>query len=106
MKGFDVFLLPSIKEGIPYVLLEAGAAKVPIIATNVGGIPDIIKDQETGILIPPRSTYALAKSLEDVFLNYNQAQIRSEQFFDQIQNNFTLQNSVDNTVAIYLSNTI
>ncbi|MEX0909881.1 MAG: glycosyltransferase [Candidatus Paceibacterota bacterium] len=50
LKAFDIFLLPSYKEGLPYVLLEAGYASVPFVARDIGGIPDIINTNENGIL--------------------------------------------------------
>ena len=60
----DIFILPSISEGIPKVLLEAMAKGLPIIATNVGGIPDIIKDRENGILTAPASPYEIVKAIK------------------------------------------
>lgn len=53
LKAFDIFVLNSRKEGLPYVLLEAGAAGLPVAATFVGGIPDIIKNDKTGLLATP-----------------------------------------------------
>jgi glycosyltransferase involved in cell wall biosynthesis len=51
MKAFSVFVLPSKKEGLPYAILEAGAAGLPVVATTVGGIPEIVEDMKSGILI-------------------------------------------------------
>src|SRR3972149_3977672 len=53
LKALDIFVLPSRKEGFPYALLEASLAKLPIVATTVGGNLDIINSDKTGILIPP-----------------------------------------------------
>jgi len=53
LTAFDIFLLASVKEGLPYAILEAGYAGVPVISTSVGGIPGVIKNLETGLLIPP-----------------------------------------------------
>ncbi|HEY4504602.1 MAG TPA: glycosyltransferase [Candidatus Paceibacterota bacterium] len=61
LKAFDIFVLPSLKEGLPYVLLEATQASLPIVATNVGGIPDILGDKS--ILVPPKDVTALANAL-------------------------------------------
>ncbi|MHA1753909.1 MAG: glycosyltransferase family 4 protein, partial [Candidatus Odinarchaeia archaeon] len=52
---FDYFILPSLSEGLPIVILEAMMIGKPVIATNVGGVPEIIKDKETGLLIPPNN---------------------------------------------------
>ena len=63
LKAFDIFVLPSYKEGLPYVLLEASLAELPIIATRVGGIPDIIEDTKNGLLVPPGSSIEIMKKL-------------------------------------------
>ncbi len=59
----DIFVLPSDWEGVPLTILEAMAAGKPVIATAVGGVPELVKDGETGILIPPQDTQALAQAI-------------------------------------------
>lgn len=66
LPAFDVFVLPSIKEGFPWVILEAMAAKVPVIASEVGAIPEIITDGENGLSVTPRHTEELASKIERV----------------------------------------
>jgi glycosyltransferase involved in cell wall biosynthesis len=61
--GCDLFLLPSYAEGLPYALLESMAAGVPVIATRVGAIPDVVADGTHGLLIPPRDAKAIANAL-------------------------------------------
>lgn len=63
LNAFDVFLLSSVKEGLPFVILEAGFAGVPVISTSVGGIPEAIKNLETGLLIPPRRPQEIKNAL-------------------------------------------
>ncbi len=63
MAAMDVFVLPSLNEGMGRVLLEAGAAGTPVVATSVGGVPDIIRNGETGILTPPRDPEAMAEAI-------------------------------------------
>jgi len=63
LKAFDVFVLPSVKEGMPWVLLDAMAAKVPIIATNTGAIPEILEDEKEGLLVPTKNSSTLAKKI-------------------------------------------
>lgn len=63
LKGFHVFFLPSHKEGVPYVLLEAQAAGLPIVATRVGGIPEI-HTQAMGKLVEPTSIKGMVLQLE------------------------------------------
>jgi glycosyltransferase involved in cell wall biosynthesis len=59
----DVFVLPSLWEGLPYVLMEAGSFSLPVVASNVDGIRDMIKDGETGILVSPKDSNTLALSV-------------------------------------------
>jgi glycosyltransferase involved in cell wall biosynthesis len=59
----DVFVLASHSEGLPYALLESMAAGVPVIASHVGAIPDVVVDRVHGLLIPPRSPEALADAI-------------------------------------------
>jgi glycosyltransferase involved in cell wall biosynthesis len=64
LPGFDAMLMPSIKEGLPYAILEAGMAELPVAASYTGGIPDIITHNETGILIiNPKSSDEIATAI-------------------------------------------
>lgn len=60
----DVLALPSWREGFPLVVVEAMAAGVPVVATPVGAIPDLVRHGETGLLVPPREPAALASALQ------------------------------------------
>jgi glycosyltransferase involved in cell wall biosynthesis len=59
----SLLVLPSHSEGSPYVLLEAMAAKVPIVATRVGGVPEIVEDEESALLVPVRDPRAMAEAV-------------------------------------------
>ena len=61
--GCDLFMLPSYAEGLPYALLESMAAGVPVVATPVGAIPDVMVDGTHGVLVPPRDGKAIAQAL-------------------------------------------
>ncbi len=62
----DVFVLSSLSEGAPNVILEAMAAGVPVVASNVGGVPDMVRDGETGRLVEPGDPDALADAVLDI----------------------------------------
>lgn len=63
------FVLPSLKEGFGIVILEAMAAGVPVIATNVGGIPDIVEHEHTGILVEKGNAEQIAEAIEKIYSN-------------------------------------
>lgn len=65
----DLFVLPSVSEGMGLVLLEAMQARLPIIATQVGGIPEVIRNGMDGLLIPPMNSQALAATCKQIFKN-------------------------------------
>jgi len=65
----DLFVLPSLSEGLPNAVLESVAAGVPVVATDVGGIPEVIVDEGSGLLVPPRDAPRLAAAMERMLRN-------------------------------------
>ncbi len=61
MKEMDILVVPSVSEATPTVIFEGYACGVPVIATRVGGIPEVVKENETGILIPPEDPFSIAE---------------------------------------------
>jgi glycosyltransferase involved in cell wall biosynthesis len=64
--ALDVFVLPSLCETLGYVLLEAMATSLPVVGTRVGGVPEVISDGESGLLVPPRDPAAIARAIESL----------------------------------------
>ena len=69
MNMFDIGVLPSHHEGLPLVLLEIQQMTVPVVATRVGGIPEVVVDRQTGLLVPPSDPEALAGALVSLASN-------------------------------------
>ncbi len=84
-KNINIFVIPSVKEGMPYVLLEAMAEKIPVIATKVGGIPEIIKNGENGLLVEKENPQELADAIETLIGNQEFRKKLAEQAFQDIQ---------------------
>jgi glycosyltransferase involved in cell wall biosynthesis len=97
LHAYDVFVLPSHKEGLPYALLEAGYAGVPMIGSNVGGIPEIVSRTEHGYLCTstPELTHALQKILT------NEIQKPSASSIDTFQQTFSLTRMLEETLGVY-----
>ena len=66
-EAIDALVLPSHTEGLPRVLLEAAATGRPVVATRVGGVPEVVVDGETGLLCPPRTPEQLAAGIDKLF---------------------------------------
>lgn len=101
LTGLDLFVLPSVKEGLPYAIMEAMAAGLPIVASRVGGIPDLITDGETGLLVPPRDPTALAAALARLTENRALASRLGRQAHEAIARSFPLSAMIAKTAALY-----
>ena len=99
--AFDIFCLSSTKEGLPYTLLEAGLAGCALVATTVGGIPDIIENGKTGLLVLPENPSAMRDAIRRMqsdadFRKYCQTNIAST-----IRQNFSLERMMQETINLY-----
>ncbi|GAG26330.1 unnamed protein product, partial [marine sediment metagenome] len=75
LRAFDVFVLPSLKEGFPWVILEAMAAEVPIVATKVGAVPEVIENGKSGFLVEVKDIEGLTKKIQN-FLEDSELQTK------------------------------
>lgn len=101
LKAFDVFLLSSIKEGLPYVLLEAGAAGVPVIATDISGVREIITHETTGLLVPTRNAPAIAEAIAHLVQSPHRAQSFADTLRKTVAADFTLERMARETTLLY-----
>jgi len=100
LKAFDIYVLPSIKEGLSYSLIEAQAAGIPTITTKVGGNPEIVGHGKTGILVPARDFTNLARNI----VNLIQSTDKQAEFTKNSKENvkkFDLIKMFEKTVEIY-----
>ncbi|WP_447964963.1 glycosyltransferase [Nitrospira sp. Ecomares 2.1] len=88
LSTFDFFVLPSLTEGIPLSLLEAMANGLPVVATNVGGIPEIIVHQESGLLIPPGNPEDIAQALSRLIQDPGEAKRMANNAQNRIRDYF------------------
>ena len=99
MQNSSVLVLPSLAhmESFGMVLVEAMACKIPVIGTDIGGIPEIIDSRKNGIIIPPNNSKALAKALNEIFTNKEFALTMGEGGYHKVINKFQWTNKVRET---------
>lgn len=97
----EIFLLPSLWEGLPTALMEAMAMKKPVVASAVGGIPELVEHGKTGLLIPPNDPRALAEAVVYLLRDPERAQRMGQAGYEKIQREFSLHTMVAKTEAIY-----
>lgn len=101
LKAFDVFVIPSRKEGLSYALLEASLAELPIIATAVGGNFDIIETDKTGVLIPSENPKILTKTLDRFLQNLEQVKKLGKNARKKVESEFTISKMREKTYKLY-----
>ena len=89
MKSSDVVVVPSRMESLPTTIKEAFFLKVPVVGTNVGGIPELIKNNETGLLVPPNDPHNLAESINKLLENKQNANQLAQSGYEFVNNNMT-----------------
>jgi glycosyltransferase involved in cell wall biosynthesis len=101
MKDLDLFVMSSVTEGLGSVLLDAMAAGRPIVATTAGGIPEVVTNGETGVLVPPRDPAALARAILAVLRDAPLRQRLAEAGRARVRRFFSADRMVDATLALY-----
>jgi len=97
----DVFVLPSLSEGFGIVLLEAMACGLPIVATNVGGIPEIVQDGENGFLVEPENPEGIAQKVLTLLENDDLRRRISQNNLEKAKN-YSWEAAVDKLEKVYL----
>ena len=100
LTAFDIFILPSVKEGLPYAILEAMAAELPIVATGVGGIPELIENNKSGLLVEPKNPVALASAIEGLLADPNQQKNLAREAKQRIKK-FSLAKMLNQIYSLY-----
>lgn len=101
MKGFDIVVIPSRKEGLPYTLLEAGAAERAVVASAVGGIPELIIDGKTGMLVPSENPRALAAALAALAQKPDERERLGRELAMLVHAHHEVETMVQTTLSVY-----
>jgi len=100
-RGFDLFVMSSISEGMCTALVDAMAAGKAAVATSVGGIPEVLVDGETGYLVPPRDHRAMAERLVFLLTHTAVREQMGEAARQRAADSFTVERMVAETAAVY-----
>lgn len=101
LKAFDIYICSSVKEGFPYSILEAMAAERPIVTTNVGGIPDMITDEQNGLLVEPEKSRAMAARINWLLTEPGLKEKLAERAKHDVTSRFNYKKMLDQTARIY-----
>lgn len=103
LRAADLYLMPSRKEGLPMALLEAGMAGLPVIASDTGGIPEIVEDEVSGVLMPAADTKALAHAASSLIPDPVRAKTLGTVLSERVSFRFSEQAMLDATLVAYSS---
>jgi glycosyltransferase involved in cell wall biosynthesis len=101
LASLDLFVLSSIKEGLGSILLDAMASSLPIVATRAGGIPEVVKNGKTGILVPPGDAAALAEAILRLYLDKGIAAQMSKAGHDAVLQKFSAKAMAGRVIDLY-----
>lgn len=101
LKSFNLFVMSSVTEGLGTSLLDAMAASRPIVATRAGGIPEVVADGETGVLVPPRDGAALADAIVRLLNDRAARETMGRAGLARVRERFSAERMVRETAAVY-----
>jgi glycosyltransferase involved in cell wall biosynthesis len=101
LPAFDAYALPSRSEALGISIIEASAAAIPIVAASVGGVPEVVLDGETGILVPPQEPAALAEALTRMYSDDALANRLGQNARQRYLSCFTVDQMVQSTLNVY-----
>jgi L-malate glycosyltransferase len=102
-KAFDLFVMSSVTEGLGTSLLDAMACAKPIVATNVGGIPEVVDDGRTGLLVPPRRQEEMAEAIVALLNDEPRRRAMGAAGLARVRERFTADRMVAETLRVYQS---
>ena len=98
---FDVFVIPSLTEGLPISLLEAMQAQVPVVATAVGGMPEVLDHGRAGVLVDPGEPISLADEIMKYFLDPNLSRQTTVRAFERVNSSYNSRCMAEEYLRIY-----
>jgi glycosyltransferase involved in cell wall biosynthesis len=101
MRALDVFAMPSLHEGLPYTLLDAMYLRVPVVASRVGGLAEVLRESKDALLIEPKDADALRNALLHFYNDRDFARHLASNAYEKVTKEFMIENMVNNYVKVY-----
>jgi glycosyltransferase involved in cell wall biosynthesis len=101
LPAFEAFVLPSRSEALGLVLLEAGLASLPVVATKVGGIPEVITHGKTGLLVPSADAHALQEAIVQLISNTEKSKTLAHNLHELVRGNYMHDTMLEKTIGLY-----
>jgi sugar transferase (PEP-CTERM/EpsH1 system associated) len=101
LRGLDIFVLPSLAEGISNTILESMASGLPVVATRVGGNPELVEDGVTGALVPPENPEAMARAIAAYVVDAEKRKRHARAAREKVEWEFSLGRMVEGYLSVY-----
>jgi glycosyltransferase involved in cell wall biosynthesis len=101
MASFDVYVQSSLSEGVSRSVVESLCLGVPVVATAVGGTPELIEENVSGILVPPKDPKAIANAILRISKDINLIRIFSREGKKRIEGPFSIGKTIQDTISVY-----
>jgi len=103
LDAIDIFCLTSLQQGLGTVMLDAMSRQIPVIASQVGGVADILEDNKSGLLVPPANSEKLAERILELLRNPVRARMIGQEGHRVVLNEFGVEKMIERTVNVYRS---
>ena len=102
----DCYVQPSLQEGIPVAIMEALATGLPVVATNLAGIPELVENGVTGYLVEPANAGELANAILGTYQNYHGALALANNGRERVRNNYDIRKNAKNLFKLFNKTTL
>jgi glycosyltransferase involved in cell wall biosynthesis len=101
LKMADLFVFPSLQDNMPYAVMEAQIAGLPVVVSDAGGIPEMVKNGETGLIFPKRNSHSLFQNIKYLMENKQLQESLANNAFSWAVDQWSITKMIQNTIAVY-----
>ncbi|MCQ6282352.1 glycosyltransferase family 4 protein [Bacillus sp. EB600] len=101
LKMADMFVFPSLQDNMPYAVMEAQIAGIPVVVSDAGGIPEMVKNGETGLIFPKRNSHSLFLTIRNLMENQQFREFLAKNAYNWAIDHWSITKMIENTIAEY-----